>query len=451
MRRRIATGSIAGEWAAPRRLAGAAIALGSILALLLAAPGFAQGPETTRVSVGSRGQQGNGDSFWPAISRHGRYVAFVSSATNLVRHSTRYRNQVLLRDRKAGETRRVSPAAFGSSDDPSISARGRYVAFYADDDVFVRDMRTGKTRRASLGASTGSGATGASDPSISATGRFIAFDSVAASPGVCRVQYMSEVFVRDRKLRRTTCISVNSDGRPGRLAGSVDPSISGDGSVVAFTSRAPGLVPNDTNGAADILVRDREAHTTERVSVSSSGAQADNQLGSTYAYSEHPSISANGRFVTFESWADNLVPGDTNEGEDIFVHDRLTGRTTQVNVSSAGAQANSTTYSPSISAGGRFVAFTSWADNLVAGDRNDGPDVFIRDRRLHQTTLGDLSSSGEQAANGAGGGGISSDGEWVAFASSSPNVVSGDTRKCADDYGDLYNCSDVLVRGPLLP
>lgn len=404
--------------------------------------------DTTRISIRSDGTQGNSDSGGPAISAHGRFVAFTSLATNLVRHSKRKVPQVLLHDRKTGKTRRVSPPSVRASSLPSISSHGRYVAFHSGEGVFVRDMRTGKTMRASLDAGKSRGDASSTNPAISGSGRFVAFDSISTRPGVCRVKYTREVFVRDRQRGRTACLSVDLKGRPGRL-GSWDPSISTDGRFVAFTSRAPNLVPDDTNRTTDIFVRDRKTHSTERVSVSSSGAQADNELGSTYAYSEHPSISANGRFVVFESEADNLVQRDTNRHQDIFIHDRWTDRTARVNVSSAHAQAKGDGYEPSVSGDGRFVVFYSWAANLVRGDENGTFDVFIRDRRLQETTLGDLSSSGLQARDGARNAAISADGAWLAFDSPSP-LVPGDTRMCADHYdGRVWNCWDVFTRGPL--
>ncbi len=147
-------------------------------------------------------------------------------------------------------------------------------------------------------------------------------------------------------------------------------STSADGRHVTFVSDANNLVPSDTNGKWDIFVYDRITGMTERVSVNSSGIQAN---GDSY----HASISADGRYVAFESSASNLVPGDTNGRMDIFVHDRITGITERVSVDSSGIQANQGCGSPSISADGRYVAFTSWASNLVPGDTNGKCDVFL--------------------------------------------------------------------------
>ena len=131
---------------------------------------------------------------------------------------------------------------------------------------------------------------------------------------------------------------------------SVDPAISADGRFVAFSSDATNLVPGDTNGTADVFVRDRQTGTTRRVSVGSGGAQGN-------GLSVDPAISADGRFVAFASDATNLVPGDTNGADDVFVRDRQTGTTRRVSVGSGGAQGDRVSFDPAISADGRFVAF----------------------------------------------------------------------------------------------
>ena len=199
----------------------------------------------------------------------------------------------------------------------------------------------------------------------------------------------------------------------------------------------------DTNQWLDIFVRDRMDHTTERVSVNSAGVQTRNE-------SVNPALSANGRFVAFVSFADNLVAGDTNQLPDIFVHDRRTSQTTRVNVSSAGVQANGEAYTPSISADGRFVGFYSWANNLVANDTNGDGDVFVHDRWAQRTKRVSVSFSAEQANSRSDDlMSISADGHWVAFSSWASNLVLGDTRQCVDEYETRFNCVDVFVRGPL--
>jgi Ca2+-binding RTX toxin-like protein len=179
--------------------------------------------------------------------------------------------------------------------------------------------------------------------------------------------------VRDTLTNTTTLVSVDSAGNPGN-DNSYSPSISADGRFVAFSSRASNIVPGDTNKTSDIFVRDRLTNTTTRVSVDSAGNQRNgSDLFTT------PSISAGGLFVAFESGASNIVPGDTNSSQDIFVRDTLTNTTTRVSVDSAGNQGNRQSLFPSISADGRFVAFTSEASNLVPGDTNNTDDIFVVD------------------------------------------------------------------------
>ena len=167
--------------------------------------------------------------------------------------------------------------------------------------------------------------------------------------------------------------------------------------------------------------------TITRVSVDSAGNQ-----GNRDSYS--PSISADGRFVAFTSLASNIVPGDTNNTFDIFVRDRLTNTTTRVSVDSAGNQGNSFSNSPSISADGRFVAFTSEASNIVPGDTNSKPDIFVRDRLTNTTTRVSVDSAGNQGNDGSNSPSISADGRFVAFNSDASNLVPEDT----NGYRDIF-------------
>jgi Tol biopolymer transport system component len=150
---------------------------------------------------------------------------------------------------------------------------------------------------------------------------------------------------------------------------SFSPSISGDGLYVAFASRASNLVVDDTNGSDDIFVHDTVTATTTRVSVDSAGVEGNSN-------SFRPSISGDGRYVAFASRASNLVAGDINGSDDIFVHDTFTATTTRVSVGSAGVEGNSNSFDSSINWDGSYVAFQSAASNLVAGDTNGSDDIF---------------------------------------------------------------------------
>lgn len=225
----------------------------------------------------------------------------------------------------------------------------------------------------------------------------------------------------------TERVSVGPGGAQSNGASSEKPAISVGGRFVAFASEASNLVPGDTNGIGDVFVHDRRAGKTTRVSVSSRGVQGN-------APSIHAEISADGRFVAFRSDATNLVPGDTNGAQDVFVHDRKTGRTTRVSVSSRGAQSDGVSWWVLISGNGRFVAFSSWATNLVPNDTNGVLDVFVHNRRTGRTTRVSVSSRGAQANGDSFAHAISADGRFVAFGSDANNLVPGDT----NDTGDVF-------------
>jgi hypothetical protein len=238
--------------------------------------------------------------------------------------------------------------------------------------------------------------------------------------------YMYDVFVHDRETRQTTCVSIASDGSQGDWD-SEWPSISADGRYVAFHSYAINLVEDDTNGKRDIFVHDRETGETTRVSVASDGSEGNE-------YSEWPSISADGRYVAFYSKANNLVSGDTNVMYDVFVHDRETRQTTRVSIASDGSQGNGNSQSSSISADGRYVAFGSYASNLVGGDTNGRGDVFVHDRETGETTRVSVASDGSQGYGDSFAGSISADGRYVAFGSEANNLVEDDTNGKRDIF-----------------
>jgi uncharacterized repeat protein (TIGR01451 family) len=218
-------------------------------------------------------------------------------------------------------------------------------------------------------------------PSFSADGRYVTFQSWASNLVANDTNEMPDIFVRDRSTGQTTRVSVDSAGNQGSLE-SRYPAISADGRYVAFQSKASNLVANDT-GWEDIFVHDRTTSQTTRVSVDSTGAQSN---GMSY----FSSISADGRFVAFQSLASNLVANDTNGKQDIFVHDRTANQTTRMSVDSAGAQGNDRSRLPSINANGRYVAFESDASNLVTGDLNTYADIFVHDRLLNPANTADL-------------------------------------------------------------
>jgi len=354
-----------------------------------------QSGATERVSVDSFETQANGLSTWSSVSSDGRFVAFVSLASNLVGGDTNSIADVFVRDRLSGTTDRVSVDSVGAqansgSYEAALSADGRFVAFrsFASNlvsgdangvaDIFVKDLLTGTTELVSVASSGVQADAGSLEPSISADGRYIAFTSGARNLGGGASNISDDVFVRDRLVGSTECVSLDSFGADGNST-SWGSSISADGARVAFVSRATNLIGNDTNSSFDICVRDRMSFTTVCVSLDSLGALAN------FGNSESASISSDGRYASFQSRATNLVAGDSNGWEDIFLHDLQGGTTERVSVDSLGLQANGNSRFTALSGDGRHVVFASYATNLVSGDANGFWDIFVRDRCLDAT------------------------------------------------------------------
>ena len=288
---------------------------------------------TNRVAVNSTGDQGNNSSDSPRLSADGRYVAFSSPASNLVSGDTNNVSDVFVHDRQTGVTTLVSVSSTGEkgnfwSDYPTLSADGRFVVFMSGStnlvtgdsngyvaDVFVHDRQTGVTSRISE-SSAGDQGNGSSDgPTLSADGHFVAFQSAASNLVTGDTNGHRDIFIQDRQTGVISRVSVSSVGT--QASGeSWHPSISADGRFVAFVSQAVDLVTEDENGDfADVFIHDRQTGTTMLVSVSSTGEQGN-------CLSDTPTISADGRTVAFFSRADNLIIGDMNEAYDIFVHER---------------------------------------------------------------------------------------------------------------------------------
>ena len=221
-------------------------------------------------------------------------------------------------------------------------------------------------------------------------------------------------------------LSVASDGTPGD-GPSDSVSISDDGVVAAFSSDAANLVAGDTNGATDVFVRDRASGVTLRVSVSSSGAQANGA-------SREPHVSGDGRFVAFTSAATNLVTGDTGGRIDVFLHELATGTTTRLSRSAAGVQANGDCFDPAVSFDGRWVAFASNANNLVASDANSARDIFLRDVQLNTNRRLSVTAAGGEGNNDFDHVSLSRDGKFAAFTTSSFNLDPADFDGVRDVY-----------------
>lgn len=406
---------------------------------------------TQRVSVSSDGSQGNGASYGPALSPDGRYVAFFSQADNLVPDDANGYYDLFVRDRELGETERVSLATDGSQGDgeskrPSISADGRYVVFESlasnlvlsdtngQEDIFIHDRQTGQTQRLSVASDGTQGNNRSWWPHISADGRFVTFDSYASNLIPGDTNHTRDVFLHDRGSGETARVSVASDGGQGDgLSRWGAPSA--DGSVIVFSSQASNLVPVDENEADDIFIHDRISGQTVRISLGPGGVEGN---GDSYA----PQISADGRYVVFDSSASNLVAGDGNTAVDVFLYDRQAGTMELISVASDGGQGDDDSRWPFVSDDGRYVSFTSWAANLVPGDDNDTWDVFLRDRHLETTERVSVAGEGDQGNGDSGGGAgtfdayspVAAGGRTVAFQSAASNLVAYDS----NDAWDLF-------------
>jgi Tol biopolymer transport system component len=415
-----------------------AVATGGAVAL-----GGGAGTTTVRVSVSSKGAQGDSYADGPTLSADGRYVAFHAASANLVPGDTNGQEDVFVRDRRSGVTRRVSVSSRGvqadrGSTEPAISPDGRYVAFHTRasnlvpgdtndaDDVFVHDLRSRTTRRISVSRTGSQGDQASGWPTISPDSRFVVYHSSATNLTPRDTNRNSDVFLYDLRRRTTRLVSVSTRGV--QSAGqNENASVSAGGRYVAFWSTAANLVRGDTNGMSDVFVRDVRAGTTTRVSVSGTGAQATS--GSSY-----PGISADGRYVAFVSHASNLVRGDTNAVEDAFVRDRRRGTTTRISVSTGRAQADGYSYQTKINTSGRYVVFGSAATNLVPGDTNAEQDVFVHDLRTGRTTRESVTARGAQANSTSLEPAISADGRHVGFMSFGDNLVAGDTNESSDVF-----------------
>ena len=389
-------------------------------AFLLTALGTSAFAQTTSlVSASSAGVPGDDVSYGPRISPDGRYVLFTSPALNLAPGAADAPGEsVFLRDRASGQTSMVSVDSAGTSIGPStaggVSADGRYVVFETPSDVYVRDLATGVTQRAAVGANGDLPDQASVRGVLTPDGRYVAFESRASNLVAGDTNGVADVFVRDLVNGVNERVSVSTAGAQADQPCSF-PSISAEGRFVAFDSRASTLVAGDPAGR-DVFVHDRATGVTIRVSLGVGGAQPDHD-------SYLPLLSADGRVVAFTSEATNLVPGDTTQGLDGFVHDLATGATARVSVATDGSEADGPSWVESISQDGRFVGITSSAPNLVAGDTNVSYDSFLYDRLACVMSRASLSAAGGEGNLNAVDAAVSADARFVAFTSAATNVV----------------------------
>ncbi|MDB5295279.1 MAG: hypothetical protein JWO31_1262 [Phycisphaerales bacterium] len=354
----------------------------------------------------TNGEIGNADSIQPVINQDGTYVAFVSRANNLLSGDGTDGNDVFRYNIATHALQLVSAKdAAGTqfpgnaSSEPTISKDGNLVSFTTfagnlgvidtnkANDVFVRNMGSttafagtpnalapGANRLVSVatGAAVTTGNGLSFDSWISEDGRYISFRSDASdlvAPGV-DANNVRDTYLRDVQTGTTTLVSVNQAGVAANAASDSN-SVSGNGRFVSFQSKATDIVGNDGNGDADVFLRDTLTNTTRLLSVNRFGTSSAGGL------SEFPAMSQDGGYASFSSYAPDIVAGDANGREDVFVRDLVRGPLTVLSVNAAGKTGNGRSYDPFINRMGTQVVFTSDASNLTTGDTNDKQDIFI--------------------------------------------------------------------------
>lgn len=418
--------------------------------------GFAGG--TTRVSVSSTGVEGNASvGNYSAISPDGRYVAFVSSASNLVTDDTNGVADLFLKDLETGNTTRISTDSEGNQGNGlvwsarafNITSGGRFVVFQSDAsnlvagdtnnaaDTFVKDVQTGVTTRVNTNSAGNQSSSGSVDIlgriRVSDDGRYVAFGSTDPNLVEGDANSSLDVFVKDLRTGATTMVSTSSSGEQSNPVTHVPQlmGMSADGRFILFETDASNLVSDDTNGTRDIFRKDTQTGKTIRVNTTSSGAQL-NAVALQYS-----AISPDGRFVAFVSYdSPDIRADDTNGFSDIFLKDIEAGALSTISTNSAGQLAlGGNSRMTGLSADGRYVAFHSQATNLVEGDTNGLLDQFVKDTLTGVTTRVSVDSAGNQLTGGISGAGpISADGRRIIFLSSATNVVTGDTNGVADIF-----------------
>lgn len=497
------------------------------------------------ISQASDGTRANSDSGSPAISADGRYVVFSSFASNLVPDDTNGHTDIFIRDRTNATTARVSvphpPAqaslgteANGSSFAPAISADGRFVAYASSatnlvaydtnnvQDIFVTELDLGATTPVPIATTRVSAALNLADqtadiftattignsvlamtadehqgrlvvivagtgqgqvreivsndattltvdsawtitpdsssvfrvisqtdadsnlPFLSNDARVVAFQSSATNLAANDTNDSQDIFVHDRITGQTARVSVRSDGSEHAGISSA-PCLSADGLLVVFQSEAR-LSQQDTNYLRDIYLHDRNTATTIRLSLASDATPGN-------SISTISSLSANGRFALFASLSSNLVTDDTNNAADLFLRDRDTAETSRVSLANDGSEADgSSDFAAEISGAGRLVVFSSSAANLISGDTNGQADIFLRDRQAATTTRVSLALGGTQPNAAATAPVISADGSVIAFSSAATNFVLNDTNNARDIFAVTTGRTDApLIVLPELP
>lgn len=469
---------------------------------------------TTLVSVNTNGVAGNGASRSPAMTLDGRYVAFVSDATDLVPGDTNKIADVFVRDLQAGmtmlasvgavSTNRSSPTGNGSSESPALSADGRYVAFFSTatnlvqgvppgGDVYVRDLAAGATTWASSYARTvlNTNKVVSFNLALSADGQFVAYEAsktsgvgtilryslasgltdIVHTNGAVPITAYQDIqtldmspdgrfiaFVANTNDTSTSCILLwdANSGMVSLISGDTNnqvpagatcdqPSLTPDGRFVAFVSTSSNLTSNPLIGDYHLYVRDTQAGATTMLDADTNG------VGSLISPAVTLRITPDAHFAAFDCDDAYLVPNDRNRGSDVFLRDITSGAVQMISthdpaLPSATANGSSTIASTSMTTDGHFIAFASDADNLTSNDTNECSEVFVRDLASGATVLVSVNTNGWSGDAVSFDPAISPDGRFVAFTSSADDLISGATNKVQQVFlRDLQNGTTTLV------
>jgi uncharacterized repeat protein (TIGR01451 family) len=411
----------------------------------MAAPG-----ETTLASTSDAGVKSNGSSFGAIISDEGSRVAFYSSATNLDPADSDTINDTYVKDLVTGDIVLASTSDLGVKANaaavvPDISADGTKVAFYshannldpADPDfladIYVKDLVTGDIVLASTSDAGVKGNRDSFVPTISADGTSVAFYSSSNNLDPADGDLLPDVFVKDLVTGDIVLASTSDAGVKGNNE-SILPAISGDGGRVAFASKARNLDPADTDTTEDIYVKDLITGDIVLASTSDAGLKGN-------ASSVEATLSSDGVRVGFVSFSSNLDPADVDTDRDIYVKDIATGDLTLASASDAGVKSNAGSFRPDISADGRRVGFDSNGTNLDPVDVDPTLDIYVKDLVTGDVALASASDTGEKGTGHSIGPTLSDDGMRVAFSSNATNLEPADE----DALSDIYVKEHALV------
>lgn len=275
------------------------------------------------------------------------------------------------------------------------------------------------------------------NPSISADGRYAVFESNASNLVAGDNNGVSDIFLKDMQTGTLTRVSTTATGSESNGV-SNGASISSDGRYVVFSSWATNLVTGDNNNRRDIFVKDILTGSITRATVSATNVEGNNS-------SDLGSISADGRYVSFQSDATNLITGDSNAKTDIFVKDLQTGSVVRASSTSSWGQGSSFSYNSCISANGRYVVFQSFASDLIAGDGNGQPDIFVKDLQTGTTTRVSTTAANGEANSGSYMSSISDDGRYVVFESNATNLTgSADNNGATDIFRKDLQTGEII-------